>query len=576
VLGSEQLEDVEDGQSSLLGILALASHHDQEVVECRLVFVVCGKHPGQLDAGLSVVGICLDLRLQPIDVTTGCGPDPGCSLESVDLGVGDEATKNDQRLVGVATVDEHGGEARPSLGMVGLTVEHLAEDVLRTGIVAVQACGSGLVDHEVELVRHDRRHPVANGSLRQGPGEPGHFFTIPECDDGRNALHAVLLSEPLVGVHVDLHQLECAFGSAGDPLECRSEDVARLAPFGPEVGHHGQFAAALQHLLGEARGVDVLDEFGAHRGKDTSTLPASVDGMEHRPEAPFGAVMTAIITPFHDDGSVDYGTFTRLAEHLVAHGSDGLVVCGTTGESPTLSGTEKVALYKAAVDAVGNRAVVVAGTGTYDTRESIELTERAAEVGCAAAMAVTPYYSKPPQEGIFRHMTAIAEATDLPLMVYNIPGRTCRLIEIDTLVRLAANPKIVAVKDAVDDVEWTTDQIAALPEGFAVYSGSDSLTVDIIRAGGVGVVSVASHLAGDLVKTMVEAAVAGKDDEADRLDSALAPLFAALFVEPSPMPLKAGLSMAWDPVGQPRLPLVPASEETVAALREALVALEGL
>jgi 4-hydroxy-tetrahydrodipicolinate synthase len=132
------------------------------------------------------------------------------------------------------------------------------------------------------------------------------------------------------------------------------------------------------------------------------------------------------------------------------------------------------------------------------------------------------------------------------------------------------------VKDAVDDVEWTTDQIAALPEGFAVYSGSDSLTVDIIRAGGVGVVSVASHLAGDLVKTMVEAAVAGKDDEADRLDSALAPLFAALFVEPSPMPLKAGLSMAWDPVGQPRLPLVPASEETVAALREALVALEGL
>lgn len=297
--------------------------------------------------------------------------------------------------------------------------------------------------------------------------------------------------------------------------------------------------------------------------------------MEHRPEAPLGAVLTAIITPFHDDGSVDFGTFARLAEYLIAHGSDGLVVCGTTGESPTLSKMEKVALFKAAVDAVGDRAVVVAGTGTYNTAESIEMTKRAAEVGCVAAMAVTPYYSRPPQEGIFQHMVAIAECTDLPLMVYNIPGRTARLIEVDTMVRLAGHPKIVAVKDAVDDVSWTTDQIAALPDGFAVYSGSDSLTVGIIRAGGVGVVSVAAHLAGDSIKAMVESAIAGKDDEADRLDAMLAPLFEALFVEPSPMPLKAGLNLAWDSVGEPRLPLVPASEETVAAVREALVRLEG-
>ena len=297
--------------------------------------------------------------------------------------------------------------------------------------------------------------------------------------------------------------------------------------------------------------------------------------MEHRPEAPFGAVLTAIITPFRDDGSVDYGTFARLAEHLIAHGSDGLVVCGTTGESPTLTEMEKVALYRAAVDAVGDRAVVVAGTGTYNTAESIEMTQRAAEVGCAAAMAVTPYYSKPPQEGIFRHMVAIAESTDLPLMVYNIPGRTARLIEVDTLVRLAAHPNIVAVKDAVDDIPWTTTQIAALPEGFAVYSGSDALTVEIVGAGGVGVVSVAAHLAGDLVKAMVESAVAGKDEEADRLNATMTPLFEALFVEPSPMPLKAGLNLAWDRVGEPRLPLVPASEETITALREALVALEG-
>ncbi len=297
--------------------------------------------------------------------------------------------------------------------------------------------------------------------------------------------------------------------------------------------------------------------------------------MEHRPEAPFGAVLTAVITPFHEDGSVDFGTFTRLTQHLTAHGSDGVVVCGTTGESPTLNAVEKVALFKAAVDAVGARSTVVAGTGTYDTRESIELSKRAAEVGCHAVMAVTPYYSKPPQEGIARHMMAIADATDLPMMVYNIPGRTCRLIEVDTLIRLAAHPQIVAVKDAVDDIDWTVRQIDALPEGFAVYSGSDALTLKIVRAGGVGVVSVAAHLAGDSIKAMVESAIVGKDDEADRLDAALAPLVEALFIEPSPMPLKAGLTLAWDPVGEPRLPLIPASDEATTAVREALVALES-
>ena len=297
--------------------------------------------------------------------------------------------------------------------------------------------------------------------------------------------------------------------------------------------------------------------------------------MEHRPEAPFGAVLTAVITPFHEDGSVDFGTFTRLTQHLTAHGSDGVVVCGTTGESPTLNAVEKVALFKAAVDAVGARSTVVAGTGTYDTRESIELSKRAAEVGCHAVMAVTPYYSKPPQEGIARHMMAIADATDLPMMVYNIPRRTCRLIEVDTLIRLAAHPQIVAVKDAVDDIDWTVGQIDALPEGFAVYSGSDALTLKIVRAGGVGVVSVAAHLAGDSIRAMVESAIVGKDDEADRLDAALAPLVEALFIEPSPMPLKAGLTLAWDPVGEPRLPLIPASDEATTAVREALVALES-
>jgi len=445
--------------------------------------------------------------------------------------------------------------------------------LLGAGVVVFKSGRSRLIHHEIQFVGHHRGDPVGDGRFRQGSGESRNLLAVAKCDDGRNALHAILSGELLVGVDVDLDQLKGAVCLFRDVFQGRSEDLARLTPVGPEVRYDRDLATSLQDILWKRCGIDVLT--GAHRDKVTRTPPASVAAMEHRPDAPFGTVLTAIITPFHEDLSVDFGTFSRLAEHLVDHGSDGLVVCGTTGESPTLTALEKVALYRAAVDAVGDRAVIVAGTGTYDTRESIEMTERAAEVGCAAAMAVTPYYSKPPQEGIFRHMTAIADCTDLPMMVYNIPGRTCRLIEIDTMVRLAAHPKIVAAKDAVDDVAWTTEQIEALPEDFAVYSGSDGLTLDIVRAGGVGVVSVASHLAGDLVKAMVEAALVGKDDEADRLNEALGPLFEALFVEPSPMPLKAGLALAWDPVGEPRLPLVPASEKTIAALREALVGLEG-
>ena len=271
--------------------------------------------------------------------------------------------------------------------------------------------------------------------------------------------------------------------------------------------------------------------------------------------------------------AVDYGSVWRLTRHLVDHGADGLGVAGTTGESPTLSLVEKMALFKAAVDAVGGRAAVVAGTGTYDTRESVELTKRAAEAGCEGVMAVTPYYSRPPQEGIERHFVAIAEASELPLMLYDIPGRTATRIEIDTLVRLADHPGIVAVKDAVDDIDWTRRAIEALPEGFAVYSGSDAMTRQIVRSGGVGVVSVAAHLAGPEVRALVLAAIAGEDEEAERIDSLLAPLNVALFAEPSPMPLKSALNATWDRVGHPRLPLVTASAETLKSVEEALEAL---
>jgi len=294
--------------------------------------------------------------------------------------------------------------------------------------------------------------------------------------------------------------------------------------------------------------------------------------MESRAPAPFGRVLTAVLTPFDQDGGVDYATFWRLLRYLAENGSDGVVVCGTTGESPTLSEIEKVALFKAAVEAVGDRMKVIAGTGTYDTAESVELTERASEIGVDGAMAVTPYYSRPPQEGLYRHFVAIAEASDLPLIIYNIPSRTARLIEIDTLVQLSGHPGIVAVKDAVDDIDFTRKELAALPSDFAVYSGSDHMTRDIVSAGGVGVVSVLSHLAGPQIQRLVQAIENGDDEEAERIDVALAPLATALFAEPNPMPLKAGMGSMWGRVGDPRLPLVPAAPPTLKALEEAMEA----
>ena len=226
--------------------------------------------------------------------------------------------------------------------------------------------------------------------------------------------------------------------------------------------------------------------------------------MEHRPEAPFGRVLTAIVTPFSGDGSIDYAAFWRLVRHLRDNGSNGIVVAGTTGESPTLSKPEKIALFKAAVDAAKGKMTVVAGAGTYDTKESIALAEAAANSGCDGIMAVTPYYSKPPQRGVAAHMRAIADATELPLMLYNIPGRTATKIEIDTLRDLAHHPRIVAVKDAVGDLDWTRQAIRVMPEGFAFYSGNDGDTKDMVAANGVGVVSVTAHLAGREVAAMVD------------------------------------------------------------------------
>lgn len=298
---------------------------------------------------------------------------------------------------------------------------------------------------------------------------------------------------------------------------------------------------------------------------------ATVRRMDDR-STPFGRLLTAVITPFGADGSVDYEVFWRLVRHLGETGSEGVVVCGTTGESPTLSEDEKAMLFRTAVDAVGGKMSVVAGTGTYNTAESIHMTERAAAAGCDGVMAVTPYYSKPPQEGLYRHFTAIADATELPVLLYNVPGRTARVIEVETLVRLAAHPGIVGVKDAVDDIDFTRRSLDQLPPGFAVYAGSDFMLKDIMLAGGVGVVSVASHLVGPQLAKLIAACAAGDEPQAEKIHDALTPIFDALFVEPNPIPVKAAVDRWWEPVGEPRLPLIAASPATLDMVERGLEA----
>lgn len=285
---------------------------------------------------------------------------------------------------------------------------------------------------------------------------------------------------------------------------------------------------------------------------------------------PFGAVLTAMVTPFDDAGAVDYQATWDLARMLLDSGSDGLVVCGTTGEAPTLSHDEKLGVFRTVREAVGGRGALIAGTGTYDTAVSVALSQEAEGLGCDAILAVTPYYNKPPQEGLVQHFTAIADAVSIPVMVYNIPGRTSRLIEVETLARLAQHPRIIATKDAVEDLDFTRRTLEALDEDFAVYSGSDYLTLPMVEMGAVGVVSVASHLVGDQIEQMITAARDKDMDTARAIHDRLLPLFEALFIEPSPMPLKGALREVWRSVGDPRLPLIPASVDTVNAVKEAL------
>jgi 4-hydroxy-tetrahydrodipicolinate synthase len=292
------------------------------------------------------------------------------------------------------------------------------------------------------------------------------------------------------------------------------------------------------------------------------------------PKVPFGRVVTAMVTPFAPDGSVDLALAGRLADHLVRHGSDGLVLCGTTGESPTLSWAEQHALFAAVKEAVGGRAALLAGSGSNCTAEAVEATAEAAALGADGALVVVPYYNRPPQEGLEAHFRAVAAAAPgLPLMLYNIPGRTGCNLDPETSARLLDLPNVVAYKAA----SGTTEEVSRLRllcgERLAIYSGDDALTLPMLAVGAVGVVSVASHVAGLQIRELIQAFLAGDHTLALARHEALLPLLQALFCTSNPIPVKAALELGGWPVGAPRLPLLSADSTVRERLSSILAAL---
>ncbi|WP_256555990.1 4-hydroxy-tetrahydrodipicolinate synthase [Oscillatoria sp. HE19RPO] len=274
-----------------------------------------------------------------------------------------------------------------------------------------------------------------------------------------------------------------------------------------------------------------------------------------------------MITPFNADGSVNYGVTEKLAAHLVEHGTDAVLVCGTTGESPTLTWDEEYELFQVVKKAVGSRGKVIAGTGSNSTREAIAATQKAAKIGLDGSLQVVPYYNKPPQEGLYRHFKAIAQSCpDFPIMLYNIPGRTGQNLLPETVARLAEIPNITAIKEASGNLDQASLVRSLTPPDFQIYSGDDSLTLPLLSIGAAGVVSVASHLVGETLQSMIQAYETGKNQEATQLHLKLLPLFKALFTTTNPIPLKCALALqGWD-VGSTRPPLCEASDEVKKAL----------
>ena len=280
-----------------------------------------------------------------------------------------------------------------------------------------------------------------------------------------------------------------------------------------------------------------------------------------------GEVLTAVVTPFDASGAVDHDRFRELAGYLVDNGSDGLVVAGTTGEAPTLSDDERLALIGTAVEAVGDRATVIAGTGTYSTAHSVHLTERAHELGVDGLLVVTPYYNKPPVRGIVEHFKAVADASDKPIVVYNIPARVVLNLETETIAQLAEIPTVRAVKQANPDLE----QARAIVElGLALYAGDDDLILPFTELGGTGGICVHTHVVGPQVKELVTSVREGDHEGARRIDQETAPALEILKVQTNPIAIKAALNLLGHDVGGLRLPLVEATEDEIARVRDCL------
>lgn len=290
----------------------------------------------------------------------------------------------------------------------------------------------------------------------------------------------------------------------------------------------------------------------------------------------FGRVLTAMVTPFTPDGAVDYAVTEKLAAHLAETGTDTIVVCGTTGESPTLSWDEEFQLFQVVQSAVAGKAKVMAGTGSNSTTEAISATQKAARIGLDGSLQVVPYYNKPPQSGLYQHFSAIAQAADLPIMLYNVPGRTSQNLQPETVARLAEISNIVAIKEASGNLDQVSQIRQITPPNFEIYSGDDSLTLPMLAIGSKGVVSVASHLVGTQLQQMIQAFEQGQVQTATQLHLKLFPLFKALFVTTNPIPVKAALTLQGWQVGTLRPPLCAPDDEVKAKLTQVLAKLDLL
>ncbi len=283
-----------------------------------------------------------------------------------------------------------------------------------------------------------------------------------------------------------------------------------------------------------------------------------------------GRLLTAMVTPFNEQGAVDYEQTQKLALALLNSGSEGLVVVGTTGESPTLTREEELRLFTEVKSAVGERGAVIAGTGSNSTAEALEVTKEAERIGVDACLLVVPYYNKPTQEGLYQHFKTIAQSTSLPCILYNVPSRTIVSLSADTVIKLSQIDNIIGIKEASSDLGEISKIISSTRDGFLVWSGNDSDTLPILILGGYGVISVASNLVGSQIREMIDSFINGKIDEASSIHRHLLPLINALFIVSNPIPVKYALNYIGFYVGKPRLPLTEPDEKSAAVIRDAI------